>query len=289
MSNGGVTGSARPAEQRPPSQDKSSDLRASIDRQLEEILLRAGPNDHARSGVPLDAVPFGDMFVQHEVTIAKEIAAKRIKGAKLRRAVIETDLSHDIGPTIRRRMDEADLDVRTVVGALGDDGLLDLIQDLPSREIHEHSSDEQASSPAYESAVGTKRLLRCQIALPVPVVYCDVVMTEKQWVDTDEARASRRRIPKPSSYPSRTSSTMPWPRPLLSHWLWRSRSGGIARHQSTSGRDSHAPPAIVHVPDMGVRCVARPLLPRPRACVIPAPFCCQPVGRSVFRAGPGSG
>jgi hypothetical protein len=183
MSNGGVFNSARPADQRPPSQDKGSDFRAPIDRQLEEVLLRAGPKDHARNGLPLDAVPFGDMFVQHEVTIAQAIAAKSVKGAKLRRAVVETDLTHDIGPAIRRRMDEAGLEVRTVVDRLGDDGLVELIEDLPTRKVTNNLRTSKHLHPPANQRWEPNDFFDV-IALPVPVVYCDVVMTEKQWVDS---------------------------------------------------------------------------------------------------------
>lgn len=39
----------RRTDQRTASEDKSSDLRTPIDRPLEELLLRAGPNTHARA------------------------------------------------------------------------------------------------------------------------------------------------------------------------------------------------------------------------------------------------
>lgn len=50
LTNGAVSNAMRLAHERPPSDDKSSDLRVPIDRQLEEKLLRAGPADHTRNG-----------------------------------------------------------------------------------------------------------------------------------------------------------------------------------------------------------------------------------------------
>lgn len=96
----------RPTDQRAASEDKTSDLRTLIDRPLEELLLRAGPSTHARAGLPLDLVNWGDLFVQHEVSVAEEIARRKVPRAELLPAVVHSDFN-DVVPAIRDRVTAA--------------------------------------------------------------------------------------------------------------------------------------------------------------------------------------
>jgi hypothetical protein len=92
LSNGRVTNAARPQSR---SGESSSDLRAPIDRGLEEVLLRAGPKDHARAGVPMDFINWGDLYADQEVKAAQDIAGRNIRREDLLAAVVHTD-SQDI-------------------------------------------------------------------------------------------------------------------------------------------------------------------------------------------------
>jgi hypothetical protein len=181
LSSGGVTNSLRPPDEREPSADSSSDLRIQVDVELEKSLLGAGPESHARAGLPLDTYKFGDMFVRHELTVASKIAALGVRGKDLLAAVVAADFE-DIAPAIRLRMDQAGVTPDEVVGLLGDVGLLNMVQSLPTRKVtnslrvskHQHAAANQRWMPNDFIDV---------VQLPVPVVYCPVVMTEARWVD----------------------------------------------------------------------------------------------------------
>ncbi|WGJ88187.1 hypothetical protein [Gordonia sp. SMJS1] len=166
---------------RPASTDKSSDLRKPIDRLLEEALLRAGPDTHARVGQPLNADEWGKKFVQHEVTVAQAIAGRGVEREDLPAAVVHSDYE-DIAPVIRERVLSAGLTLEGVTASLGGAGILRLVESLPTRRVtnalrlskHLHPPEHQTWRPNDFIDV---------VQLPVPTVYCDVVFTEKQWVE----------------------------------------------------------------------------------------------------------
>lgn len=180
LSNGGVTNAARPGSMQPPSAESSSDLRAPIDRDLEEALLRAGPKDHARAGVSMDIINWGDLYARQEVKAAQDIAARNVRREDLLAAVVHTDYENILDP-IFARMDAAGISREEAVETLGDAGLLRLVYGLPTRRVanqirvskHVHPPQQQKWKPSDFVDV---------IALPVPVAYCDVVFTEHEWV-----------------------------------------------------------------------------------------------------------
>lgn len=180
LTAGGVHIPMGPTEQRPVSPEKSGDLRSPIDYQLEEALLRAGPDTHARTGLPLDLVNWGDVFVRHEVSVAEVIAQRGVARTDLPAAVVHSDLE-DIAPAIRERIAAAGMTPEEVTEALGGVGLLQLVQSLPTRRVtnalrvskHLHPLAHQTWKPNDFFDV---------VQLPAPVVYCDVVFTEQQWV-----------------------------------------------------------------------------------------------------------
>lgn len=177
LTNGAVFNAMRPAQERPPSEDKSSDLRLPIDRELEETLLRAGPADHAHDGLPLDR--FAENYVQHEVKIAHDLAALNAKGQLLEEAVVAADFKDIVG-VLQARLDRAGISPDEAVAALGDAGLLQLVQDIPTRRV---TNALRAGKHAQGQQQWRESDFVDVVALPVPTVYCDVVVTEKQWVD----------------------------------------------------------------------------------------------------------
>ena len=181
LSGGAVTNSVRPARQQPPSVDRSSDLRVSVDRELERKLLGAGPQAHSRAGLPLDVYNFGDRFVQHEVQVANDIASLKVRGKDLRAAVVAADFA-DIKPAIQRRMDAAGLTAEQVVSELGDVGLLNFVQSLPTRRVTNSLRASKHAHPASNQDWKPNDFIDV-VQLPVPVVYCPVVLTEARWVD----------------------------------------------------------------------------------------------------------
>lgn len=134
LTAGGVHKSMRRTDQRTASEDKSSDLRTPIDRPLEELLLRAGPSTHARTSLPLDLVNGGDLFVRHEVSVAEDIARRKMPRAELLPAVVHSDLN-DIAPAIRERVTAAGISATAVTETLGGVGLLQPVESLPTRRV----------------------------------------------------------------------------------------------------------------------------------------------------------
>lgn len=185
LSHGRVHNAVRSDEASARSGHSTIDLRAPIDRELEEALLRAGPEDHASAGLPIDLVDWGDLYAQQEVKIARDIASRDIARKDLLAAVVHADYEDIIAP-IRARMDAAGISADEVVEKLGDSGLLQLVYSLPTRRVtnvlrvskHIHPHEHQKWKPSDFVDV---------VSLPIPVVYCDVVFTEHEWV-----RALRR-------------------------------------------------------------------------------------------------
>ncbi|USQ74857.1 hypothetical protein NF557_09265 [Ornithinimicrobium cryptoxanthini] len=180
LTAGGVHNSLRPTDQRPASEDKSSDLRTPIDHQLEELLLRAGPRTHARAGLRLDLVNWGDLFVQHEVSVAEEIARRKVPRAELLPSVVHSDFN-DIASAILHRVTVAGISTTEVTETLGGAGLLQLVQSLPTRRVTNALRVSKHLHPRPHQKWKANDFFDV-VQLPVPTVYCDVVFTEHQWV-----------------------------------------------------------------------------------------------------------
>lgn len=180
LTAGGVHNSMRRTDQRAASEDKSSDLRTPIDRPLEELLLRAGPSTHARAGLPLDLVRWGELFVRHEVSVAEEIARRKVPRAELLPAVVHSDFN-DIAPAIRERVTAAGISATEVTETLGGVGLLQLVESLPTRRVTNALRVSKHLHPRPHQKWKANDFIDV-VQLPVPAVYCDVVFTEQQWV-----------------------------------------------------------------------------------------------------------
>lgn len=180
LTAGGVRNSTRPTDERAASEDKTSDIRAPIDRQFEELLLRAGPSTHARVGLPLDLINWGDLFVQHEASVAEDIARRKIPRAELLPAVIHSDFN-DIAPTIRDRVTAASISATEVAESLGGVGLLQIVESLPTRQVTNALRVSKHLHPRPHQKWKANDFIDV-VQLPVPAVYCDVVFTEQQWV-----------------------------------------------------------------------------------------------------------
>jgi len=182
LTAGSVHKSMRRTDQRAASEDKSSDLRAPIDRPLEELLLRAGPSTHARAGLPLDLVNWGDLFVRHEVGVAEDIARRKVSHAELLPAVVHSDLN-DIAPAIRERVTAAGISATAVTETLGGVGLLQPVEFLPTRRVTSALRVSKHLHPRSHQKWKANDFIDV-VQLPALAVYCDVVFTEQQWVQT---------------------------------------------------------------------------------------------------------
>lgn len=153
-------------------------LQAELNEALEEALLRAGPAAHATAGVDLSKSDHAERFVKYEVSLALAIANAGVKGSALYDTIRTSDL-RDIYPAVVEALVRAGLDPDVFPGLLGRRGLLEFVDDLPTRYVtnvlrrSKHVQRQQRWEPNDFIDI---------VALPVPAVYCDVVVTEKQWV-----------------------------------------------------------------------------------------------------------
>jgi hypothetical protein len=85
----------------------------------------------------------------------------------------------DIYPAVVEALLRAGLDPEVFPGLLGARGLLEFVDDLPTRCVtnvlrrSKHMQRQQPWEPNDFIDI---------VALPVPAVYCDILVTEKQWV-----------------------------------------------------------------------------------------------------------
>lgn len=152
-------------------------LRSVLTEALEEALLRAGPKTHAHVGLNISQSDFGAQFVEYEASLASAIVQARAKGAKLYDIIRRSDL-RDIRPAVARALLRARIDPDVFL-SLGEQGLIEFVDDLPSRYV---TNVLRRAKHVQRQQPWERNDFIDIVALPVPVVYCDVVVTEKQWV-----------------------------------------------------------------------------------------------------------
>lgn len=153
-------------------------LSHSHDQFIEEHLLRAGPQTINSAGVDHAASDHGQRFVDYENAIAAAVALHGLRGDAIDQAVRAADLG-DIRPAVTEALGNIGLDFDEFVSSSNPIDLMNFMDDLPTRYVtnvmrsakHRHS--QQSWEPNDFIDV---------LALPIAAVYCDVVITEKQWV-----------------------------------------------------------------------------------------------------------
>ena len=99
------------------------------------------------------------------------------KKERLDRAMLASQLQDILRPVVEALV-HADIEPDSFFDTLGRDGLTAFLRDLPSRAVtidllrDKHAQGEQAWDPNDLNDV---------VSLPIAAVYCDVVVTEKQW------------------------------------------------------------------------------------------------------------
>lgn len=160
----------------------ADDLRAQLGHTLtaglEEHLLRAGPDTFRAAGFDHAASDHGRRFVDFENTVAASIAQHGLTGERIDQAVRAADLG-DIRPALAAALERIGLTWEGFIAASTVTDLMDFVDDLPTRYVTnvmrsaKHRQAEQKWEPNDFIDI---------LALPVAAVYCDVVITEKQWV-----------------------------------------------------------------------------------------------------------
>ena len=144
---------------------------------IEDELLRAGPATFAAHGFDHAASDHGQRFVDFENMLASEIAKKGLTGDAIDVAVRGADFG-DIRPAVVDALDRIGMTLDEFMADITVRDLMGFIDDLPTRYVTnvmrsaKHRQTQQPWMPNDFVDI---------VALPVAAVYCDVVVTEKQW------------------------------------------------------------------------------------------------------------
>lgn len=155
-----------------------AELSREINESMEEGLLRAGPQELRTAGFEHAESDHAQRFVEFENKVAAAIAHHGLSGDAIDQAVRGTDFG-DIQSALTNALDRIDLTYDQFMAGITVEDLMAFIDDLPTRYVTnvmrsaKHRQTQQPWEPNDFVDV---------VALPVAAVYCDVVVTEKQWV-----------------------------------------------------------------------------------------------------------
>ena len=153
-------------------------LEHAVSEFVEEELLRAGPDAFRAAGFDHVASDHGQRFVDFENTLAATIAHHGLTGDAIDQAVRGADFG-DIRPALVESLERIGLTYDQFMSNATVADLMSFMDDLPTRHVTnvlrsaKHRQTEQNWEPNDFIDI---------VALPVAAVYCDVVITEKQWV-----------------------------------------------------------------------------------------------------------
>jgi hypothetical protein len=158
--------------------DRRTQLELALIEVIEEHLHRAGPDTFRAAGFDLAVADHGKRFVEFENKVAASIAEHGLTGGAVDQAVRGADLG-DIRPAAASALDRIGLTWEEFIERATVADLMRFMDDLPTRYVTnvmrsaKHRQTEQRWEPNDFIDV---------VALPVAAVYCDVVVTERQWV-----------------------------------------------------------------------------------------------------------
>jgi hypothetical protein len=152
-------------------------LQHAVGEFVEGQLLRAGPTTYREVGFDHTDSDHAERFVDFENKVAAAIRQHRLTGEGIDIAVRGTDFG-DIKPAIVAALERIGITYEQFETTLTVGGLVDFMDDLPTRYVTnvlrsaKHRQTQQKWEPSDFVDI---------VALPVAAVYCDVVVTEKQW------------------------------------------------------------------------------------------------------------
>lgn len=153
-------------------------LRTVVSQYLEEALLRAGPSTYRELGFDPTDSSFGEQFVDFENLVADTLEHHNITGEAIDVAIRATDFS-DIRPALTTALGNIGITYEQFENDHTVSDRIRFVDDLPTRYVTnvlrsaKHRQKQQKWEPHDFVDI---------VALPVAAVYCDVVVTEKQWV-----------------------------------------------------------------------------------------------------------
>lgn len=152
-------------------------LRGAVAEFLEEQILRAGPDTFRALGFDHAAFNHSQKFVDFENLLAAEVYKHGLPGDVIDQAVRGADFG-DIRPAVIDALDRIGMTYDQFMADRTVGELMAFIDDLPTRYV------TNVMRSAKHRQIQQKWELNDFIdivALPVAAVYCDVVVTEKQW------------------------------------------------------------------------------------------------------------
>ncbi|MFP4512468.1 MAG: hypothetical protein ACLFRV_05935 [Acidimicrobiales bacterium] len=155
-----------------------AELRRDVAEFVEKEMIRAGPADFRAAGFDHAESDHAKRFVDFENGVAAAILEHGLIGDEVDCVMRGTDLT-DIRPPLEDALGRIGMTYEQFEAASSVGDLLAFMDDLPTRYVTnvmrsaKHRQTHQKWKPNDFVDV---------IALPVAAVYCDVVVTEKQWV-----------------------------------------------------------------------------------------------------------
>jgi hypothetical protein len=170
-------------------------VRAQVEALVNDLLewaAIAGPGE----GIPVPGMAennsysgFGDRFSDGERRLARLLAQEQVRPQELPHYIHTSEIL-DIFDDLNEALDRAGITVEESEGMSSAEGLTALLADLPSRAFAVEIRKLRHANP---QTIWDRNDLDDFGALAVAVPYCDVVVTERQWVHLiREARLDRR-------------------------------------------------------------------------------------------------
>jgi hypothetical protein len=141
-------------------------------------LLRMGPDPVREAGFDPSNTELAQCFVDYENSIAAAIHDQGLSGALLELAVRASDLGGIQGP-VSEALNRIGMTWDAFIVQAGPSELREFVDDLPTRNVTNLMRSAKLRQTEQKWELNDFNDLA---ALPVAAVYCDVVVTEKQWV-----------------------------------------------------------------------------------------------------------
>lgn len=145
---------------------------------VERELLRLGPEAVRKVGFDPSDAEVAQQFIDYENSIAAAIRGRRLSGDLLELAVRASDLG-GIRTAVTEALERIGMTWEDFIEQMPPAELVNFIDDLPTRYVTNvmRSAKLRQTQQKWEP-----NDVNDLAALPVAAVYCDVVVTEKQWV-----------------------------------------------------------------------------------------------------------
>lgn len=141
-------------------------------------MLRMGPDAAREAGFDPSNTELAQRFVDYENSIAAAIHDGKLSGHLLDLAVRASDLGSIQGP-VTEALNRIGMDWDNFIAQTSPSDLTSFVHDLPIRNVTNLMRSVRLRQTEQKWELNDFNDLS---ALPVAAVYCDVVVTEKQWV-----------------------------------------------------------------------------------------------------------